>query len=302
MIDITHKFNTLRSAEAQAIVKVGTPETIIALKNNKIPKGNVLESARVAALFAVKKTAELIPDCHPMPIEQTSVHFEIDVDRIFIFVQVKTIYKTGVEVEAMHAASVAALTIYDMLKPIDKNVEIERIKLLQKKGGKSDFKNKYPKDLRAAVIVCSDSISAGKKTDKAGIFLKDALTALDVSVVDYCIIPDEPEQIKNTLDIYLEQKIDLILYTGGTGLSPRDLTPDTLHPLLERRIPGIEEAIRSHGQDRTPYAMLSRSIAGTIGQSLILTFPGSTKGSEESFQAIFPAVLHVFAILKGANH
>ncbi len=93
-----------------------------------------------------------------------------------------------------------------------------------------------------------------------------------------------------------------ILITGGTGLSFRDVTPEALEPILERRIPGIEEAIRSYGQDRMPYAMLSRSVAGTIGNCLVLALPGSTNGAKESMDAVFPHVLHIFKILRGQQH
>ena len=112
MIDITHKSSTYRQAIASARVKVSSIETIQAIKNNQVPKGNVLEAARIAALFGVKKTAELIPDCHPMPVEKTSVDYELGDVYIDIKVEVATVYKTGVEVEAMHGASIAALTIY----------------------------------------------------------------------------------------------------------------------------------------------------------------------------------------------
>lgn len=302
MVDITHKNNTLRIATAQAIVKVSKPETIEAIQNDTVPKGNVLAMSKAAGLLGVKKTPDILPDCHPLPIEYTGIDYEINDLEITVTCTIKTIYKTGVEVEAMHGASVVALNMYDMLKPIDKGVEIHHIKLLKKKGGKSDFKHKFKNDLKAAVIVCSDTISAGQKEDKAGKAIIKILEDNNVVISDYSIIPDEKEVIQDKTKHYVSQDLDLVIFTGGTGLSKRDVTPEALEPIIERKIPGIEEAIRSYGQDRTPYSMLSRSVAGTIAKTLVLALPGSTNGARESMQAIFPSVLHVFGILKGARH
>jgi len=139
MVDISHKTPTLRTAVAQAIVQVSSQNTIDAIQNNTVPKGDVFSMSKAAGLLGVKKTPELLPDCHPLPIEFTDITYEINGLQIIVLVTVKTIYKTGVEVEAMHGASVVALNMYDMLKPIDKGIEIQNIKLLKKTGGKSDI-------------------------------------------------------------------------------------------------------------------------------------------------------------------
>ena len=155
MVDITHKSTTLRIATAQAIVKVSKQETIDAISNKTVPKGDVFAMCRAVGLLGVKQTPLILADCHPMPIEYTGIDYKINGLEITIIMTVKTIYKTGVEVEAMHGASIVALNMYDMLKPIDKGVEIHHIKLLSKKGGKSDFTDRFRKDLSAAVVVCS---------------------------------------------------------------------------------------------------------------------------------------------------
>jgi cyclic pyranopterin phosphate synthase len=301
MINITHKSSTLRKAIAQAIVSVSRPETILAVKNRAVPKGDVLEMAKTAGLFAAKRTADMIPDCHPLPIEFTSVSYEIGEMEIRVIVEIHTIYKTGVEVEAMHAASVVALTMYDMLKPIDKCISIQHIKLLEKRGGKSDQKSDFS-ELKAAVVVCSDSISQGVGEDKSGKVIISKLENLGVEVLNYTVIPDDSDQIQTAAHDAGVQGVDILIYTGGTGLSPRDITPEALLPILNRRVPGVEEAMRSYGQQRVPTAMMSRSVAGTIGKMLVLALPGSAAGAGESMDAVFPAIFHVFPVLAGAKH
>lgn len=302
MVNITHKSNTLRKAVAAAVVLVSSEKTIAAIREKQVPKGDVFEFAKVAAMFAVKKTSDVIPDCHPLPIEFTEVSFNINQLAIEITVEVHTVYKTGVEVEAMHGASVAALTLYDMLKPIDKHIEIQAVRLLSKEGGKSNYAIKPGQSIDAAVIVCSDTIHQQKAEDKAGLAVIDRLKLLQIDTKQYAVIPDEVDAIKEQVKANTHGRIQLLLFVGGTGVSHRDITPDIIKPLLDKELTGVMEQARRYGQDRMPYAMLSRSVAGFIGNTLVLTLPGSTKGAMEYMDALFPQVLHVFDIIKGGKH
>jgi molybdenum cofactor biosynthesis protein MoaC len=302
MVNITHKSSTLRKAIAIGELKVSKQETIDAIVNKKVPKGDVFEFSRAAGLLACKKTYEVIPDCHPLPIEYTSITHEIVGLSIIIKVEVHTIYKTGVEVEAMHGVSISALTMYDMLKPIDNGIEISSIRLESKKGGKSDIKYAYPDSLNVAVITCSDSISEGNNIDISGDLIESKLKMHKLDIIYREVIADEFDMIQSKTKELIQKGYQLILFTGGTGLSPRDVTPDAIRPLLDREVPGIMEVARDYGQQRTPYAMLSRGVAGFIGDSLIITMPGSPRGAEETMDALFPYILHVFRVKEGVRH
>jgi cyclic pyranopterin phosphate synthase len=171
--------------------------------------------------MAAKKTPEIIPFCHPVPVEYAGLESRIEGNRIILTATVKGIYRTGMEMEAITAASVAALTVYDMLKMLDDDMEIVNVRLLKKQGGKSDFKHAFSPPLRAAVLVLSDSISAGKKTDASGLLIRDRLTDHGLEVCAYEIIPDEKSQIVTTILRYCDQEqFDLVMTTGGTGFQP----------------------------------------------------------------------------------
>lgn len=302
MVNITHKSSSLRKAVAAATVQVSSRQTIDAIVNKTVPKGDVFAFAKVAALFAVKKTSDTIPDCHPLPVEFTQVSFEIQGLTVEIRVEVHTVYKTGVEVEAMHGASVAALTLYDMLKPIDRSIEIQRIRLLHKEGGKSQYRLPDAGSIKVAVIVCSDSVFRKKAEDKAGLAVIEKLKEYSIETTGYQVIPDEAEVIREQVHTHTGAGIQLLLFVGGTGASPRDITPDIIQPMLNKELTGIMEQARRYGQERMPYAMLSRSVAGFVGGTLVLTLPGSTKGAVEYMDALFPQVLHVLEIARGGRH
>jgi len=302
MKDVSSKLETLRTAKARAKIRAGA-ETLDLVRSNAVPKGNVLETARAAGIMAAKKTPELIPLCHQIPLDTADIEFEIEEDGIAVTSFVKAIWKTGVEMEALTAASVAALTIYDMLKPLDTSLEICEIKLVEKKGGKSDWKESYREPLKTAILVLSDSVASGKKGDKSGKIIKEKLNGQPVEVVVYEILPDELEMIKTKLiELSDERALDLILTTGGTGLSPRDVTVEATIEVIEREVPGISEAGRSYGFRRTPHAMLSRGVSGIRGKTVIINLPGSSRGVSETMDALLPWVLHSFRILRGGDH
>ncbi len=302
MVNITNKVTTLRKAIAQATVQVSAQKTIEAIEKKMVPKGDVFEFSRAAGLLAVKKTSDVIPDCHPIPVEYTAITHVIEGLNIIVQVEVHTIYRTGVEVEAMHGASVTALTLYDMLKPIDKGIEITGIKLLEKKGGKTQYTDYSTEMLTCAVVVCSDSVSAGTKQDYAGKAVIRKLQQNGLTTSHYVIIPDDFETIQNKAKELSAAGTNILVFTGGTGLYKRDVTPEAIEPLIDRHIPGIMEAARSYGQERTPYAMLSRGVSGFINDTLVFTLPGSTRGAEETMDALFPYIIHIFHVAEGLKH
>ncbi len=302
MRDVSRKTKTLRTATALAVLRLGE-EGRKALSSGTAPKGDPFPVARVAGIQAAKNTARLIPYCHPVPLDHVRLDFALEGQRVEIIAAVKAIWRTGVEMEALTAASIAALTVYDMLKAVDPELFIESVRLVEKKGGASDFTEKYQKQRRAAVVVCSDSISAGKKSDRSGRMIVERLEGLGVEVSDYKIIPDDSVLLAELLERYAqEEKLDLVVTTGGTGLGPRDVTPAAMKNVVDREAPGIAEAVRAYGLERTPYAMLSQGRAGVKGRTLIVNLPGSSRGVEESLDALFPWIFHAFGMIEGKGH
>jgi len=154
--------------------------------------------------------------------------------------------------------------------------------------------------MTAAVLTLSDKGSRGERPDESGPIIKEALNRLGIEVLYYDILPDEKSLIKKMLIKY-SNKVDLIVTTGGTGLSPRDVTPDATAEVIEREVPGIPEAIRAYGLSKTKRAMLSRGAAGTRGKTLIINLPGSPAAVRESLEAIIEVIPHALEKLSGSK-
>ena len=300
MIDTSKKVETQRTARAEAVLKASA-EAMKLLAENRVPKGNAIELARAAGTLAGKRTPELIPLCHPLPLDQVELDFEVREREVLILATARATARTGVEMEALTAAAVAALTLYDMLKPIDPEMEITGLQLVEKRGGKSDFQFETT-GVTAAVIVVSDRVSRGESQDASGEALVEFLAARGIRAPAPAVVADEVADIAAAVKSAAASGTRLILTTGGTGLGPRDATVEAVRPLLEVEAPGIAEAMRAHGTRRHPFAMLSRGLAGAIGRSLVVTLPGSPRGAVDSLESVLPALLHALDIREGAGH
>jgi cyclic pyranopterin phosphate synthase len=299
--DVSGKPTTLRIARAAARLTCG-PATVRAVKAGRTTKADPVGVAKVAAIQAAKQTSLLIPFCHQVPIDAISVTITAGRSWFDIETVVTAVWKTGVEMEALTAASAAALTLYDMLKPVDPMLRIEKILLAHKSGGKSSA-SADGRGVRAAVIVLSDSISAGKGKDLSGQILVRGLRNLRARVPVYRVLPDDRAALGAALRGLTDRgKIDLVIACGGTGSGPRDVTAGVVAGLIDERLHGVEAAFFSYGQERTPTAMLSRCIAGTRNRSLILGIPGSPGAAGDALKALFPALFHIFAVMKGGRH
>jgi cyclic pyranopterin phosphate synthase len=301
MYDISYKQDTLRTAVAQAIVKV-SPFTVTLVNEGKIRKGNIFDAAKISANMAAKRTWDLLPYCHPIPIDHIAVEFDMIADGIItILVSIKNIGKTGVEMEALTGAAIAALTIYDMLKPTDDKLEIKSIKLLEKTGGLNSFVQKYDRTLHAAVLVLSDSRT--EREDKSGKAILERLAKYGVEVKEYKVLADNQKAIEQELLKLCDNLgVDIVLTSGGTGVGPRDVTPEATAKVIERQVSGIGETLRAFGQKRTPFSMLSRGIGGVRGSTVIVNLPGSESAVRESLDSLFPGILHIFRILNDHGH
>ena len=309
MVDVSNKAQSTREATATATVR-STAEVLSLLGDGELPKGDALAVARIAGIMAAKKTPDLIPLCHPLPIAKVTIDFELDADSVTVFATVKTRGVTGVEMEALTAASVAALSVYDMIKAVDKHAVLTDIKSARQKRRQErgldpmnmpePHRHGEATGRKAGVVIASTRAASGIYEDLTGPVIIDWLTEHGFEPFPAMVVPDGAP-VGAALRALLSQQPAVIITSGGTGLSPTDATPEQTLPLLDREIPGIMEGIRNAGMAKTPMAMLSRGHAGAAGQTFIVNLPGSPKGVMDGLSVLDPIVGHLCDQLEGSH-
>lgn len=330
MIDIGEKADTQRRAIATGIFYAQS-STILRIQQKTLPKGDVLTLSEVAGIQGAKNTSQLLPLCHPLSLTSVRVWHEISQDCIRVFCEAKTVGKTGVEMEALGGVTAALLCIYDLTKGIDPALRIGGIQLEIKEGGKSGqwlhpgselavsllqssqhTKNsaslkKNFEGIRSAVIVLSDRCSKGEAEDRSGPVAEHWLTQEGSDLVSRQVLPDDATLLRQELVKLLQLKnISLIITSGGTGLSPRDITPETVlsvcHEMGGREVTGLGELLRAEGAKKTSMSWLSRSTAVLIHKTLIVCLPGSPAAVKEGLDSIGSLILHVLHVGAGGDH
>lgn len=290
MKDVGGKPETLRTARASARLYVPA-HCLELMRTGETEKGDPLATARIAGILAAKRTDEILPLCHPLPLQRADVRFELTSEAVDIRAEVETIGPTGVEMEALTAAAVAGLTLYDMLKPYAEPPELTLtgIKLDEKTGGKSEYPRYLDSPVPAAVIELPGA--------EAGDAVAGALSAAGFGPLERIEPGGGGEALTAALERRLAGGPGLIVTLGGTG--PAGETAARVSPFLTTELPGLMETARAFGQRRRPQAMLSQGVAGLAGESLIVTLPGDAIGADDSLAALLPGLVQLFAMRSG---
>lgn len=321
MADITRKRPSLRRAVAMGRILVGE-KGLRHVEQKTLPKGDVLKLAEIAGIQGAKTAWQQIPLCHPLPLDHVAVlpQLEAATHSVVVHAVVATTAKTGVEMEALAAVNAALLTLYDLIKPVEPALAIGDIRLLVKQGGKSGLwlhPDGVPEALQAllpvsserplegrtaAVVTLSDRAFRGQYDDRSGPILATALGQLGAVVTDRALLPDEPQALQRKITELVGEGIELIVTTGGTGLAPRDKTPQTLAAMADVDIPGIGELLRSSAAAQVPTTWISRSLAVIVGGALVIALPGSSGAVKDGIAVLRPILSHALDHVQDKKH
>jgi cyclic pyranopterin phosphate synthase len=304
MVDVGAKSVTARTATATGRLIV-RPDVVALVRADDLPKADVLATARIAGISGAKKTSELIPLCHQVPLSSVTVDFEFADDAILITATAKTTGQTGVEMEALTAVAIAGLTLHDMVKAVDPGAVLSDVRLEDKTGGKRGHWTRdgstvpWPRPGPPPGGGAAPRGAAGTRDDTTGPVIGEWLSAHGFSVDAVTVVADA--DVAAELSRVLGTAPSVILTTGGTGASPTDQTPEATGALLDRELPGVAEAIRAAGLVVTPTAALSRGLAGTANGTVIVNLPGSPGGVRDGLSVLDGLLGHLVAQVAGGG-
>lgn len=299
MVDVADKPVSDRFARARASV-VLSPATCAAIAAGSLPKGDVGTVARLAGIQAAKRTAELVPLAHPLPLAHVDVELSTEPasGRVQIEATARTVAATGVELEALVAASAAAIAVYDMVKAVEPGARIEQLGVVEKRGGKLAPRRPQVAARGCAVVVVSTRAARGARVDACEPELRELASALDLPVLHSELVADDRQAIAALLRRLADrERVALVLTSGGTGLTSDDLTPEATLAVADRQVPGIAEFVRRVSAEHTPYAALSRGVAVLRAQTVIVNLPGSPRAVRQLREPLVPILRHALELV-----
>lgn len=295
---------SLYAASAETMLRIPGDPPMRQSARDLLDNGELLQTARVTGIMAARRGADYLASIRHAELTSVEVDFQWRDDALIITTHCEGFSRANLGSRALLAASLCALTLVDMLPDFGAHIVIDGARIVGQKGGPQQFAYDFDPPLRAAILVTSDAVLGGHKEDRAGASVRaglEKMAAFGVHLVEERIIGDDAGEIARTVRAWVNERVDLVLTVGGTGLAHTDVTVEAVDAMLEQPIPGIMEAARAYGQSLTPLAFMSRGVAGLIEDTLVITLPGSRGGARESCEALFPSILHVFQTLRRAR-